>query len=53
MTKEVVLNIEEEEFMAKLESFKKINSQYFCTFLMEKELQALVRMMDQKKGGIF
>ena len=51
VNKEIVLGLEEEEFMSRFRDFEHRNSQYSCVFFTERELMGLLRLIEQKKGG--
>ena len=51
VTKEVVVDLEEEAFMKHFEAFTKENSQHFCAFLTDREMRELTRRIEQKIAG--
>ena len=51
VNKEVMIGLEETEFMARFKEFERRNPGHFYTFLSEQELGILLRMIEQKKSG--
>ena len=51
VNREVVIGLEDEQFMTRFKEFERQNSQYTCVFFTEKELDAFVRQIGQKLAG--